>query len=123
MRDKYLYFIFLILLLVFVAFLFNKKEIVVDGKVGEYVKISILKNGDDIPFTDLGHGLFYKDGTVYGWPDKSGDYKVNNGKFDIEISIKPLVTEVVGGKYSGVKIEWNTPDKNHISLYHKNNNS
>lgn len=123
MRNKYLYFIFLILLLIFVAFLFNKKEITVDGKVGEYVKISILKNGDDIPFTDLGHGLFYKDGTVYGWPDKSGDYKVNNGKFDIAISIKPLVTEVVGGKYSGVKIEWNTPDKNHISLYHKNNNS
>lgn len=105
------------------AFLFNKKEIVVDGKVGEYVKISILKEADDMPFTDLGHGLFYKDGTVFGWPDKSGDYKVNNGKFDIKISIKPLVTEFVGDKNSGVKIEWSTPNKNHIFFYHKNNYS
>lgn len=123
MRSKYLYFVFLALLLIFTVFLFNKKEIVVDCKVGEYVKVSILKEGDDIPFTDLGHGLFYKDGTIFGWPNKSGNYKVNNGKFDIAISIKPLVTEIIGDKNSGVKIEWSTPDKNNIFLYHKNNYS
>ncbi|GKQ99850.1 hypothetical protein [Aeromonas hydrophila] len=123
MKGKYIYFVFLVLLLISVVFFFNKKEIVVDGKVGEYVKASILKEGDGMPFTDLGYGLFYKNGTVFGWPDRAGNYKVNNGKFDITISIKPLVTEVVGDKHSGVKIEWNAPDKNHISLYHKNNHS
>lgn len=32
----------------------------VNGKVGEYVKVSILKESDGMPFTDLGHGLFIK---------------------------------------------------------------
>ncbi|MGL6492103.1 hypothetical protein ACSZNX_13855 [Aeromonas veronii] len=123
MKGKCTYFVFLMLLLMSATFLFNKKEIVVNGKVGEYVKVSILKESDGMPFTDLGHGLFYKNGTVFGWPDSTGGYKVNNGKFDIKILIKPLVTEVVGDKHSRVTIEWNAPDKNYISLYHDNNHS
>lgn len=122
MKAKYLYLMLFILLLISASTFINKREIIVDGRIGEYVKVSILKDGDETPFTDLGYGLFYKEGTVYGWPDRSGNYKVNNGKFDIALSIKPLVTEVVGEQASGVKIQWSTPSINDVIFYHKNNN-